>query len=473
MEALVPEFQGLQLGDKRLQARVLQTVEALALNPAASILEASRSAAEAEAIYRLLRNPRVSMDGILQPHIEKTRERCLSLPSVLVVHDTTDFQYGGEERKELGRLRTETSQGFLFHGSLAVEAGTRQPLGLIAGKVWTRSSNRSALVEGRNGPRKASGSDYARTENKESDRWDELIQSSGGLLKRCRKVVHVADREADIYSLFASLRDRGDRFVIRLARDKKVRRTADAESETVVEIASRAAGRVEMEVPLSRRPSAPMPAREKTFGSREARAARLEFAAATAEIIAPRYIKAPQSLPINVVHVRELEPPSDVDAVEWFLLTSEPIDTEADVRNIVEIYRARWLIEEFFKALKTGCAMEKRELESLHTLTNTLALCIPIAHHLLALRHFARSKPSGPASIALSPTHIAILQAKARLPPEPTVHEALVAVAYLGSHYLPFEKKPPGWRVLARGIERLLALEEGWLARGPVDPIKR
>jgi hypothetical protein len=473
VEALVPEFEGVQLGDKRLEARVLQTVQALALKPAASILEASRSAAEAEAMYRLLRNPRVSMEAILQPHLEKTQERCVSLPSVLVIHDTSYFQYRGEERRDLGRLRTETSQGFLFHASLAVEAGTRQPLGLIAGKVWTRSFNRSARIEGRKGPRKASGSDYARIGNKESDRWDELIRDSSEHLKCCRKIVHVADREADFYSLFASLRARGDSFVIRLARDKKVRKNVEAESETVIETASRAAGRVEIEIPLSRRSSVTMPAREKTFGPREARTARVEFAAATAEIRAPRYIKAPPSLRINVVHVRELEPPRDADAVEWFLLTSEPIDSESDLRNVVEIYRARWLIEEFFKALKTGCAMEKRELESLHTLTNALALCIPIAHHLIALRHFARSKPSGPASIALSPTQVAILQAKARLPANPTVLQALVAVAYLGGHYTPFAKKPPGWRILARGMERLLALEDGWLARGPGDPIKR
>jgi hypothetical protein len=130
----------------------------------------------------------------------------------------------------------------------------------------------------------------------------------------------------------------------------------------------------------------------------------------------------------------------------------------------VEIYRTRWLIEEFFKALKTGCGMEQRELESLHTLTNALALCIPIAYQLLALRHLARSKPTAPAHLVLSPTQLAILQAKARLVLEPNAQQALEAVAYLGSHFVPFSRKQPGWRVLARGMEKLLALKEGWLA---------
>jgi len=155
------------------------------------------------------------------------------------------------------------------------------------------------------------------------------------------------------------------------------------------------------------------------------------------------------------------------------LLTSEPIDTEAAVREVVEIYRARWLIEEFFKALKSGCAMEKRELESLHTLTNALALCVPIAYQLLALRHLARSTPNVPASRVLSTAQIAILQAKARLAHDPTAEQALVALAYLGGHYVPFSRKTPGWRVLARGMERLLDLEDGWLVRDAEDTIKR
>jgi IS4 transposase len=46
------------------------------------------------------------------------------------------------------------------------------------------------------------------------------------------------------------------------------------------------------------------------------------------------------------------------------LYTSEPIDTAEQLLTIVDQYRSRWVIEEFFKALKTGCAFEKRQLES-------------------------------------------------------------------------------------------------------------
>jgi len=471
---VVPEFEGLRLGDRRLDARVLQSVEALARDPSASILAAARSTAEAEAMYRLLRNRRVSMAAMLEPHMTHAAARCVTVAKVLVVHDTSQFKFSGEEREGLGRLSVNSHQGFLFHASLAVEAGTRQPLGLVASTVWVRDMNRTAVVQGRNGPRKKSGPEYARTASKESDRWGQQIQASARRLAAARKVVHVADREADIYALLALLRDRGDCFVIRLARDKKARLHENAEPESIIDIASRATGCVQVEVPIAARAATTVPRQQKTFAARAARLAKLEFAAVTAEIVRPSYVAdTSPSLPINVVHVRELDCPSDQEPVEWFLLTSEPIDTEEAVREVVDIYRARWLIEEFFKALKTGCGMEQRELESLQTLTNALALCIPIAYQLLALRHLARSAPSAPAHHLLSAAQISILQAKARLPREPTAQQALEAVAYLGSHFLPFAKKMPGWRVMARGMERLLDLEEGWLVRQAEETIKR
>jgi hypothetical protein len=93
-------------------------------------------------------------------------------------------------------------------------------LGLIANKVWTRGDAPTGVIEGRNGPRKASGSDYASRTVKESDRWGEQIVASAEALPEGYDVVHVADREADIYALFDSLLGQGHRFVIRLSRDK-------------------------------------------------------------------------------------------------------------------------------------------------------------------------------------------------------------------------------------------------------------
>lgn len=463
-EQVRAEMKGLDLGHKSREARVLELVANLAKDPSRSVRGAAQTKAQEEAFYRLLSNDAVTMPALLNPHVAHTTQRCAAVAKVIVAHDTSHFEYKGSMREGLGRIRTRSSQGFLFHASLAVDAVEGQPLGLIASKVWVRSEQCTSVVEGANGPRKKTGGDYARDQDKESNRWVEQIEATEKQLADTgAKVIHVADREADIYAALATLSERGHSFVIRLARDKKARQREGAPLQNLTTLARLASGSVEVEAPLAARAATTIPQRKKTFPERESRTAKLEFAAISATINAPKY--ASGSLLINVVHVRELDPPNPDQAIEWFLLTSEPVDTVEQVVEVVQAYRTRWLIEEFFKALKTGCAMEERELESLHTLTNVLALCIPIAYQLLAVRHLARTTPSGPASSVLSPTQIAILQAKTKLGPHPTALQALEAVAYLGSHFESFSRKMPGWRVLSRGMQRLHALEEGWAAR--------
>ena len=140
-----------------------------------------------------------------------------------------------------------------------------------------------------------------------------------------------------------------------------------------------------------------------------------------------------------------------------------------DVERIVDIYRARWLIEEYFKALKTGCAIEKRQLESKHALLNALALFIPIAWRLMRLRTLARDQDTAPATSALTVTQVEVLVATSRkkLPPQPTVREALMALAALGGHIK--NNGEPGWLILGRVYDKLLTMETAWLAARRTD----
>jgi hypothetical protein len=171
------------------------------------------------------------------------------------------------------------------------------------------------------------------------------------------------------------------------------------------------------------------------------------------------------ALRVNVIHVFERKPPQGEPAVEWFLLTNLPIDTDEAIAFAVDCYRARWMIEEFFKALKTGCQFEKRQLESAHSLLNALAILTPVAWRLLLLRHLARSDTRAPASSALTLQQMEVLTAVAKkpLPPRPTARDAMLAVAALGGHLK--SNGDPGWLVLGRGMHDLLLLELGWRAR--------
>jgi hypothetical protein len=458
---VLAEFEGVDLNDRRLESRALSTAAAFAARPRASIRGAARSTAEAEGIYRLLRNPRVSSPALLMPHVARTVERVGAEERVLIIHDTTEFSFGGETlRSGLGKLRGN-DQGFLSHVSLAV-SDDGMPLGVLAVRSWTRGD---VTVSRRKG-RKRSGEDYAKQGAKESNRWAEQIHEIRGKVAGQTKLLHIADREADAYPLLATLIEHHDAFVIRLARDRAVREDESADVEKIKAIAARARGIVQLDVPLTRRRRSAIPGKQKAFGGRGARVARLEIAATTVELRRPYYNSddAPW-IEVNVVNVREINTPEGETPVDWMLLTSEDVDTVRDVLAVVEAYKARWLIEEFFKALKSGCAIEKRELESLHTLTNALALFIPIASTLLLLRHLARRDPSTPVGHLFNPTQLRILQMKTKMPESPTAADALLAVAILGGYKTGYTGgRPPGWPTLGQGMERLLVLEEGWLA---------
>ena len=173
----------------------------------------------------------------------------------------------------------------------------------------------------------------------------------------------------------------------------------------------------------------------------------------------------PPSLKVNVVTVTERGCPDGVEPVSWFLVTTEPIKTRAQIEFIVDAYRTRWVVEEFFKALKTGCQFERRQLETAHSLLNALAILAPVAWRLLLLRHLARAKPKAPASAALTEKQLEVLRAVARkpLPPRANARDAMLAVAALGGHLK--SNGDPGWLVIGRGLHDLLLLELGWRAR--------
>jgi hypothetical protein len=177
-------------------------------------------------------------------------------------------------------------------------------------------------------------------------------------------------------------------------------------------------------------------------------------------------------LSLWVVHIFEPRPPAGEEAIEWTLLTSEPVTNLEQATAVVDHYRARWVIEEFFKALKTGCSVEKRQLTSYDGLLKVVAVFAPIAWHMLAIRSLARQKRPPPAALLFNNEQLLLLAAlldehrcAVRLPSNPTAKDALLGLASLGGH-LP-RNGEPGWIVLGRGYEDFMASERVWrLARG-------
>src|SRR5829696_6749017 len=94
------EFGRVKLKDRRLVRRLKLIAANFAAQPSVSIPKSCASWAQAKGAYRFFAHPNVPSASLLEPHQERTRERCLQQPVVLVVQDTTGLNYG--ERLELG-----------------------------------------------------------------------------------------------------------------------------------------------------------------------------------------------------------------------------------------------------------------------------------------------------------------------------------------------------------------------------------
>ncbi len=465
------ETQAVDLGDARRNQRHQRIVETIARHPEKSLPNLFKDDSELQAVYRFFSNERIAFEACIEPHLKATRERCLQRDQrVLVAHDTTEFSFPGEvEREGLGDINS-SGRGFFLHASLAMTGpSARRPLGVINAETYVRAPDRARRPNGKRNSGKARYDDPT----KETARWGRGIDSVEQALG-AGNAIHLADREGDSYDILCQLArstagQPSPRFVLRVRADRLV--SLGEESGHLRSLLAQTPLLFEREVPLSKRTrkkGALSPKVKKKNPPRSARIAKLEVRAARVVLRRPSgWPKSlPRSIELNCVLASEVQAPEGEPPVEWLLYTSEPVSTSEQVAFVIDCYCRRWLIEEYFKALKTGCGFEERQLTSYHALRNFLAVVVPIAWRLLLLRDVARHSPAAPAHQVLSPSQIALLQTAKpfgiTLPPSPKARDALRAVAALGGHLK--RNGEPGWIILGRGFQELLTMEVGWLA---------
>jgi hypothetical protein len=460
--SLREEMAGGDLGDARLNARRDRLMTVLEQHPDAGFPAACADDAEVEALYRFLRNRRVSLQTVLAPHLLASAARCQALGDVLVIHDTTPVTVAREQTPSgLTRLGPRR-HGFWVHAALAVSAeGLRAPLGLLSLDPFARQPPPSEGAQ-------SHWRERFRDPTKESRRWAEGVTTVRDRCGDAVRAIHLMDREGDSDALFAELCAHGDRFVIRLAHDRRVETDAVPDANKLSDAIRRTECLTEREVERSPRRDTHQAKRSRLgHPPRPRRRATLQVTACRVTLPRPDGIgnTLPPGLSLHVVAVGEAAPPAGETPVEWRLMTTEPIDTVAQVLQIVDWYRTRWMIEEFFNCLKTGCADEQRQLESLDTFLVALALLAPVAWNLLLMRHLAREFPHANAAVALTGRQIALLRttlAGQTLSITPSVRDALLVVARLGGHLR--QNGEPGWLTLTRGMQKLRDMEAGWAA---------
>lgn len=444
-------FVDIDLGDPRRTARavkIAKTLEHCPEQPFPKIF----STLELEGFYRFLRNPKASAKKLFEHTAAQVVARCAPGVEYLVLHDTSTFTFNG--RSGLGAVQPGT-RGFLGHFSLLVEGATGAPRGVVGAELWQRVEETPSAARKRG----ASEAEIKAIPS-EMDRWTRAVDAVEARASSANlPLIHVGDSEFDDFASLARLLKSGSRFVVRCAGDRRI--LGDTEHRLLTGRIQAGVALTTVNVSLSQRGK--KSGSSKRHPERAARIATLEVRSTQAKIRRPNNFPSsggvPNFIELNIVRAYEHAPPDREEAIDWIILTTEPVTTAPQAMRVLDIYKKRWLIEEFFKALKTGCTYEARQLESFETLTSALAFLAPIAVHILGLRAMARTAPDSAATEIIAPELIQTLEAKSGKQCG-TIGQAMVEIAQLGGHLK--SNGRPGYLVLWRGYRELVILTHGF-----------
>lgn len=469
---VIDEMKTADLNDKRLNDRLREVLSQLADRPTASIPAACGGRADMEAAYRLFDNEKATFDNILQAHTEATRQRIAEQSVVVLVQDTTEINLTRPQQqvKGAGPLDGNSRRGALLHPLHAFTPdGT--PLGTVAAEAWTREEETvcASLSKAERAAKPIEG--------KESHRWVRTLQQAQVEAEHCpsTQLICVADSEADIYELVVQAMNEPRRcdWIIRACQDRALldengEKSTDKLHDALlaqpvrwiqtIQVRGRQA-KVSCEKRGRRQP-------------RQSRQAEVEVRTGTVTLRPP--YRADRTLPpatINVVLVREINPPPGEEPVEWLLLTSLPVDTDEAVRLIVQYYCVRWMIEVFFRVLKSGCRVEERRFEELDRLLNCLAVYLIVAWRTLYVCRLGRSCPDVSCEAVFEPSEWKSVWKVTRRedPPSepPTLGTMLRLVAQLGGYVNRKGSGPPGPQTVWIGLQRAHDFAICWELFGP------
>ena len=472
---VVDEMQTADLKDKRLDARLREVLSQLAARPTASIPAACGGRAEMEAAYRLFDNDHVTFDNILESHQEVTRRRIATAPVVVLAQDTTEIDLTRPEQQVVGAgpLDGSTRRGALLHVLHAFTPdGT--PLGTLHATAWTRDDappRRQALTHAE---RLATP-----LEEKESYRWVATLRQAReeGQRHASTRIVCVADSEADIYELLVAGMEepRSAEWIVRACQNRALQ---DEESEEKA-ASSYLREQLLLQPVLFTKTISIRGRKAKVRCStrgreqpRTARQAEVEVRAARVTLRPPR--RPGQTLPavsVNVVLVREPNPPEGDVPVEWILLTSLPIDDVEQARQVTEYYCVRWMVEVFFRTLKSGCRVEGRQFEHIDRQVRCLAVYLIVAWRTLYVCRLGRAFPEISCEAIFEPAEwksvYRVVRNEPPPPCPPPLGDVVRMIAQLGGYVDRPRHDPPGPQTVWQGLQRMHDFALCWETFGP------
>jgi hypothetical protein len=407
---------------------------------------------------RFLANPKVTVDRLIEGWSDQTAAAAAGR-HVLAIQDTSEinFRTTPKRRRGLGEIGKGNGRGVLLHAMLALDAGNGSCLGLVGGRIWTRRGRVKIAHQKR------------RSENKESHRWITTAEQGKAVLAAAAKVTVLADRESDIFAEWAKLPEPDFDLITRSMHDRRL-----ATGEGLYAAAERFAFTTKRLVAL--------PEREQ---KRKARPAWLSLRFGKIELARPRNTRdrnLPKSVSLSLVEVIERDCPAGTEAVHWRLLTTHNVADVETAWQIVDWYRMRWTIEQFWRLLKLqGLRLEDSQIETAERLIKLTAIATKAAVTTMQLVQARTAPNSEPATVAFSEDEITVLdklraevEGTTKLQKNPhrksTLKWASWIIAKLGGWDGYPSSKPPGPITFKHGLEEFHAIVAGWCLRDVCIP---
>ena len=372
------EMAAVDLGDQRLNRRAATLLDTMSMKPDSSIPTKTKGLAEMTAAYRFFDNPEVDEQKLLEPHYQRTQERMREESVVLCIEDTTQLDYTTQVATTgLGPLYRSFQRGMFLHPMLAVTP-SRVCLGILGAKFYVRDipDDEEKGPEEEKSERKRKADRLI--EEKESFRWLDGYRHMNELAKATSStLIYCADRESDIDELLTASQRQPGKLLIRARHDRRL----DEDERMWNSV---------WESPILGYQEFDMEARP----GRRARKVRQTLRSKS--VTFPPNKKRENPITVTVVIAHEENPPEGEEAVSWTQITTLDVMTVDDVKKVVEYYRCRWEIECYFKVLKSGCAVEKLQLQTVKRLKAAVALYMIVAQRIMWMTKAGRETPDIP-----------------------------------------------------------------------------
>ena len=437
-------FGTCDLGDKRRTKRMIQVAEEFANNPSASLPSQLEKWGDLKAAYRLFDCKSVTFEAVARPHWELTRQSAVG--RTLVIGDTTELDFGRfRDIEGVGPTGNGSENGFLLHNALMVDADSEEVLGVAGQTIHYRKPKRKSA-------KRLTAPQRLKKKNRESEIWGKVIDDIGPASEET-SYVHVFDRGADNFEVYCHLLQQRCDWVVRGSHLHRCILAGESQESMPLK---------EYLTTLKRLGSYTLSLRSRP--GQAAREAELEVRVGKIKVPHPKHVspwvrkRKQDPITMHVIEVVEVNPPKDVTPIHWVLLTSLPITSFDDAWTVIRYYELRWLIEEYHKALKTGCSTETRQLKTAGRLEAFVGLTSVVAIRLLKLKSIARTKPETPAQRVVPDVWLKMLKlARKKMAPvhDLTVGQFYREVAKLGGFLGRTGDGEPGWITIWRGWGKL------------------